>query len=556
MPIARFQMPDGRVARFEVPEGTTPEQAQSMMAEHMVQQPPEPEKSFGAKVAQGVGNLAAGAVRGAGSIGATLLWPVDKAGDLMDRASGVSDTGLKGLVTGEKRLTRNEQRRQDMDSGLQSMGADPNSWLYKGGKLAGEIAGTAGAGGALANGLSRVPMLAKSLPGVIEAVRTSGMTAGNAGLGARALGGSISGAATAGLVNPEDALTGAAIGGALPVAAKAAGLAGSTLGRGLRGAPVAPEVAALAKRAEQLGIDIPADRIVNSKPLDAMASTLNYVPFSGRAATEAKMGAQLNQALSRTFGENSSNVTQALRQAEGKLGGQFDTFLKNNSVAVDQQFVADLADAANKASRELGSDGASIIAKQVDDIVAKAGTGVIDGQAAYNIKKTLDRIGNRNSPEAWYALDLKKKLMEALNRSVGTDQAQAFGQLRQQYGNMLDLQKLAKNGAEGEISVARLANMRGIKNDSMQELADIAAQFVKQREGQHGMAQRAIVGGVTFGAGGLGGLLGGATVGRAANSALNSKTVKGLLTDGIPDLISDPAAQLAYRISPLLGGGR
>ena len=32
MPIARFEMPDGRVARFEVPEGTTPEQAQSMIA--------------------------------------------------------------------------------------------------------------------------------------------------------------------------------------------------------------------------------------------------------------------------------------------------------------------------------------------------------------------------------------------------------------------------------------------------------------------------------------------------------------------------------------------
>jgi len=31
MPIARFQMPDGRIARFEVPEGTTPEQAQVMM---------------------------------------------------------------------------------------------------------------------------------------------------------------------------------------------------------------------------------------------------------------------------------------------------------------------------------------------------------------------------------------------------------------------------------------------------------------------------------------------------------------------------------------------
>lgn len=31
MPIARFQMPDGRIARFEVPEGTSPEQAQSMI---------------------------------------------------------------------------------------------------------------------------------------------------------------------------------------------------------------------------------------------------------------------------------------------------------------------------------------------------------------------------------------------------------------------------------------------------------------------------------------------------------------------------------------------
>lgn len=35
MPIARFEMPDGRVARFEVPEGTTPEQAQAMIAQSL-----------------------------------------------------------------------------------------------------------------------------------------------------------------------------------------------------------------------------------------------------------------------------------------------------------------------------------------------------------------------------------------------------------------------------------------------------------------------------------------------------------------------------------------
>lgn len=35
MPIAKFQMPDGRIGRFEVPEGTTPEQAQSMISQYI-----------------------------------------------------------------------------------------------------------------------------------------------------------------------------------------------------------------------------------------------------------------------------------------------------------------------------------------------------------------------------------------------------------------------------------------------------------------------------------------------------------------------------------------
>jgi hypothetical protein len=38
MPIARFQMPDGRIARFEVPAGTSPEQANSMFNSFLAQQ--------------------------------------------------------------------------------------------------------------------------------------------------------------------------------------------------------------------------------------------------------------------------------------------------------------------------------------------------------------------------------------------------------------------------------------------------------------------------------------------------------------------------------------
>jgi hypothetical protein len=46
MPIAKFQMPDGKIARFEVPEGTTPEQAQAqitqMVAGGLPEQPQVP----------------------------------------------------------------------------------------------------------------------------------------------------------------------------------------------------------------------------------------------------------------------------------------------------------------------------------------------------------------------------------------------------------------------------------------------------------------------------------------------------------------------------------
>jgi len=44
MPIARFQLPDGRIARFEVPEGTTPEQAQAMMEAQVGELTATPEK--------------------------------------------------------------------------------------------------------------------------------------------------------------------------------------------------------------------------------------------------------------------------------------------------------------------------------------------------------------------------------------------------------------------------------------------------------------------------------------------------------------------------------
>lgn len=510
-----------------------------------------PEASAGERfmggVTQGAKDLVGGLVRGAGSIGSTLLAPGD---------------AIQDAMAGRPLMSTNNARRAGIDGGLQAAGADPNSLAYGAGKLTGEIAGTAGVGGVLAKGATALG----ATPQFANALQSGGMMLGpGASSGAqnmltRMAGGAITGGASAGLANPEDARTGAMIGGALPVATKAAGMAGNAIGKAISGGQLAPEVKALATRAKDLGIDIPADRLVNSKPLNALASSLDYVPGSGRASTMGKMEDQLNTAVSRTFGQNSSNVTQALRKAGDELGSKFDKVLSSNTVKVDPQFLSDLTDATQMASKELGSDGARIIQNQVDEILAKASqAGDIDGQAAYNIKKTLDRIGRRNSPEAFYALDLKQKLMEALNRSLGPAEADAFKTVRQQYGNMLSLEKVAQNGAEGGISIGRLANMKNINNPQLQELADISAQFLKSREGNHGAAQRVGAGALALGLTGPAGVAAGVATGRGANMLLNSSMMKGAVMGGpqsnqLLRLLGAPEAQqLLARTAPIAG---
>lgn len=81
MPVARFQMPDGRIARFEVPDGTTPEQAQAMIQEH-VGTPfnPADDMTTFQKVAAGAGKFLYDTARGAGQrLGMVSQQDIDEA---------------------------------------------------------------------------------------------------------------------------------------------------------------------------------------------------------------------------------------------------------------------------------------------------------------------------------------------------------------------------------------------------------------------------------------------------------------------------------------------
>ncbi|GAA0532477.1 phage tail tip lysozyme [Pigmentiphaga daeguensis] len=492
---------------------------------------PEPEKNPAIAAIEGLGRATKNFVRGAYQ-------------GLTDLPAGI---GQESVHTGAKILADLGYDRSALASILGSRDAEiarreseyqaatPGSAAAGVGRLAGSVAPLMVAGPAAAAPIVRGAALGEQLLARSPALgRLLGSMAGGA------LQGAGFGAVTPVISGDYDTAQrsnisgGAAIGGALP----AAGAGLRALGRGISsavGGDVSPEVGALAQAAKQRGIDIRPDQLINSKPVNAVSATLDYVPFSGKSGALSKQQKQFNTAVSRTIGENTSNVTQAVKDAEKRLGAEFDRVLKSNAVNADQTFQNDLGRILTNARNEMTDQQYGVIARQVDNILDKVKPGdIIDADAAYNIKTGLDRLGKSNdSTLAYYAREMRTSLMDALNRSL-PDRGASFAKTRQQWGNLMELQKLASRGAEGDISAAKLANARGIKSADLGELADIAAQFLKGRMGDSGTAQRlqtlagvsSLVPGATFAPLTTAGTVVG---GRLANSMLGSTGLANLI---------------------------
>jgi hypothetical protein len=299
-----------------------------------------------------------------------------------------------------------------------------------------------------------------------------------------------------------------------------------------------------------LGIHIRGDQIVNSKPLNAASASLDYVPFSGNAAAKQAQVKQWSGALAKTIGEDTDNVAIAVQRAEPRLSAEFDRVLRGNRVAYDDGLQRGLTRVLDEASTELTDQQFGVVVRQVNSLQRKlAADGAIDGQAAYNIKKGLDRIvSNAQKPNGDAALghhagEIRNELMDALNRSLGPREAAKFADTRRQYGNMIELRRNLPHGADVDITPAKLANIKTRSKD-LNELADIAGQFLKGRMGDSGTAQRnawtlGVPGlgvGVANGAIDLatagGSTLAGLTLGRGASSAMNSNALRSYLVQG------------------------
>jgi hypothetical protein len=521
---------------------------------------PAKEEPFAAKLGRQVMNAGAGALRGAGSIGATLMWPIDKATDL-----------IKG--DREQSLSRNQERRQDMTAALRTMGADTDSLAFQAGKLGGEIAGTAGVGGAVANTLARAPGVAAAAPNLLNAIRTAGMAGGS--MPVRMAGGAINGLASAGLVDPEQAVTGAVVGSLMPPAIAGAGRVGNTLGRVVSGPPVAPQTAAAVQQAQGAGYVIPPTQARPSLPNRLLEGA------AGKISTAQNASARNQEVTNRLAAQavGASDLTpQSLQAVRGAAQQAYANLAQVGSFQADQAFQQALANAG-------GSKALPGIAnKEVDDLI-----GALSSQPSLDAQQTIESIkrlrfeGSANKvaqdPTKKALGQAQMKIANALEDVVDRN-LQATGQqdllagyraARQTYAKLYDIDK-ALSKSSGNVDASKVAGMlqRGRPlSGELRQIGEFAGAFPKAAQMPEKMGSLPQFSPLdVFGAGALGTVsgnplaLGLPLLRPAARAAALSPAIQGRLAaqpgaNQLANLLADPALQQAVlRASPVLAADR
>jgi len=522
-------------------------------------------QSAGRDLAMFLPNAAAGAVRGAGSIGSTLIAPFDVASDAL---SG------KGMS-----LQSNRDRRQKIDAGLSQLGADPTSAGYRLGKIGGEIAGTAGVGSTLAAGARGVGLA----PGIVEALATSGMRAGTqapgiagtlANLGTRSLGGAITGGAAAGLVNPEDAGTGAMIGAALPPTLMAAGKVGSSIGRTLSGVTPPQNTLDQIAKARAAGYVIP--------PTQAKPSLVNRAleGFSGKITTAQNASAK-NQVISNELARNAigaADLTPAgLQQVRQQANAAYDVLGQSAPFQADQTFLTAL-DKAGANSTAMRNNFPELINNEVDKLVEG-----LKSRPQFDAQPTIEAIKQFRADAG-----VNKAAMDPAKRALGkaqngiasaledlidrnltqvgdTTTLDAYRAARQTLAKTYDIEK-ALNPATGNVDAAKLAQAlkkgRPLSGE-LKTIAEFANAFPKAAQTVERMGSLPGISPLDFGALGTASaitanpaLMAGVVARPAARAATLSNFVQNRLQPSAPSqleqLLQSPEyQQLMYRSAPI-----
>jgi hypothetical protein len=341
--------------------------------------------------------------------------------------------------------------------------------------------------------------------GILSALPTAMIPGANAVVGGGAIGAAL------GALNPvaegESRLNNVALGGA-------GGAAGSALAKALGRttnpvqSQLTPELQALARKAEGMGIPLDAADKTGSRPLKVIRSVLESLPLTADkqgAITEAKRMA-FNRAALANVGESADKATpEVLNAARQRIGGEFNRLTSNKSITLGQDFLDTLV----KVEGAVTPFSSPAIRTAVDNGMEVAVQSPLSGSTYQKIRSVLggassDAFKGSNSELGQALKSIRGGLDDAAAQSMSGQEQAAWKAANNQWQNLKVLEKAAApvsaDAVAGNVSPAKLAqalmsvdkqgSIYGTRGDTMGDLARVGQAFVKEQIPNSGTAER------------------------------------------------------------------
>jgi len=340
-------------------------------------------------------NLMKGNLAGAADIGNTLI----NASSFIPRKMASVASRIYGVDNPLEKLN------QEREAGLKQFSKDnEDSTAFNLGRVASNVAGTAGVGNVLGmgvRGISQAPLATK----IAQALESGGFNAPNANMATRAAGGAATGAATAGLVNPESAGTGAAIGGALPPATRIAGALGKGVGSAIEPFYQGGRERIIGRAITSAAGNQADDALINmqnaqplvqgSQPTAGMVANNPGIAALERASI-ANSPISTNELALRQFQNNDARLAALQSAAPDKLAAQgareaATSQLYSQSSQAPVKMTNELVTLLQRPSMQAAVSRAS---KLADEAGEKLDLNSLTGRSAQYIKMALDDMAN------------------------------------------------------------------------------------------------------------------------------------------------------------------
>lgn len=405
------------------PTKRTPADLQANAANYQAAHPVTDDMSFGQKFDAGMGKSLYDTAQGLQQVGADVMDYVDP-----------RKKNLRDLVTGQDNsrsapIQAQVDERRNIDSALMDTGA-----------------------GQIGNGV-----------GITGQMLLPGADAGKAiawtGRGAKLLKAAVQGGAFAAsqpVATGESRAKNAAEG----VVFSAAGQGISdTLGAAARGtvSRLSKPARDLAQKAEAHGINLGVSQLSQNPLVRTVTSQMERLPFSGAGKrAEARQDA-FNRAVGKTFGADESKITpDVFAKAKDDIGDVFNRLTARNDLQATPQLMQALRAAKDTAAREGSTDAEKMVSAQVNNLIAKARNGVIDGKAYQAFDSELGQLVKQGGNPGHHLAKLREVVRDAMDQSISKADKAEWTFARKQYAALKTVEPLVAKATAGDISPAAL----------------------------------------------------------------------------------------------------